>query len=417
MIAAIAAGLQLYIGVQFANIGRLVGELASPEYAVREAATKHLSKSPFALPQVRRIMWSGTPEQRTRARKIELAILAVTLPKREAELLRRATEWSKAGRLDLVTEVCSRSEFRSKERCETLYDAGNRVYATLGNKEQLFDLHRGRKKQIELGTRRDRLLDIDGDPKSLAPRTPLFTSFGQSVVASQPLFLSAARDRLDTLLDGRETTLFSNGPAVGRLYRDSASVLVVDGDVVFEEYNKDLNDVGGDVTASVVVVNGDLRYKPNRVRANELSSAYNCMFVVKGDVILESVFLRLSRCRIIAGGKVKWLDQRGSISGKPAPVENASEPLAPFKFFALAEVGLHAKDVKREVVAEKIDARSPFGKAGVQAGDVFVAVDGKPVPDVAQLRRLVRTGYVMGDCTAVVRRGEATTELVVRFPR
>jgi len=188
MIAAIAAGLQLYFSLQFANFGRLVGELASPEYAVREVATKRLSASPLALPPVRRIMWSGTPEQRTRARKIELAILAITLPEREVELLRRASEWSKAGRLDLVTEVCSRSEFRSKERCETLYAAGNRIYATLGDreeKEKLLDLHRGRKKQIELGTRRDRLLDIDGDPKSLAPRTPLLTSFGQSVVTSQ----------------------------------------------------------------------------------------------------------------------------------------------------------------------------------------------------------------------------------------
>lgn len=57
MIAVIAASLQLYYGVQEATFGRLIGELASPEYAVREAATKRLSESPFALPQVRRIMW------------------------------------------------------------------------------------------------------------------------------------------------------------------------------------------------------------------------------------------------------------------------------------------------------------------------------------------------------------------------
>ena len=419
MIAVIAASLQLYFGVQEATFGRLIGELASPEYTVREAATKRLSESPFALPQVRRIMWSGTPEQRTRARKIELAILAVTLPKREVELLRRATEWSKAGRLDLVTEVCSRSEFRSKERCETLYAAGNRVYATLGDREEkgkLVELHRGRRKILELGTRRERLLDIDGDPKSLAPRIPLLTSFGLSVVTPQPLFLSAARDRLDTLLDNGGMTLFSNGPAVGRLFHDSASVLVVDGDLTFEEHNHDLNNLGGHMSAAVVVVNGDLRFSANRVQANLSSGPSSCAFLVKGDVVIESPFLSVNRCRIIAGGKVKWLDQRGSISGKPAPVENSADPLAPFKFFALTEVGLYAKDVKREVVAEKIDAQSPFGRAGVQPGDVLVAVDGKPVPDVAQLRRLVRTGYVMGDCVVVVRRGDATAERVVRFP-
>jgi len=228
--------------------------------------------------------------------------------------------------------------------------------------------------------------------------------------------LSAARDRLDALLNNGGTTLFSNGPAVGRLYSDSASVLVVDGDLSFKEHNHDLNNLGGYMTASVVVVNGDLRYAANRVRANMSSGPSDCVFLVKGNVVIESVSLRLNRCRIIAGGKAKWLDKWGSISGKPAPVEDAAVPLAPFKFFTLAEVGLHAKGVKREVVAEKIDAKSPFGKARVQPGDVFIAVDGKPVPDVAQLRRLVRTGYVMGDCTVVVRRGDAATELVVRFP-
>lgn len=410
MLVEILLSLRLFVQSQDAAFEVLVRELGSREFATREAATKRLSASPLALPHVRRAMWAGTLEQQTRARKIEAAILAVTLPKREAELLRKARAWGEAGRLDLVAEVCSRPEFQTVERCEALFAAGNAVYATVGQREDRLRLDRDRKKRLELSpAKKKRLMPPDGDPKTAAPDVPLFAANDRSVSTSQPLFLGSARERMDAVLGGRFATLLSGGPLVARLYRDYGSVVVADGDLTLTEHNKGPTDLGGSGGASVFIVNGNIRITPDKFQLNESPGLSDCVFLAAGDVTLDSPLLSASNCRVIAGGKVKFF-------GSLPPTENAAEPLAPFKFFALAEVGLHAADTKGAVTVTKVDAKSPMGRAKAAAGDVVVAVDGRLPKDVAELRRLVRTGYVLGDCTLVVRRGEETKELVVRFP-
>lgn len=138
-----------------------------------------------------------------------------------------------------------------------------------------------------------------------------------------------------------------------------------------------------------------------------------CAIFAAGDVVIGK-FANLDRCIIRAGGRVRYA--RPESPDNCDIQEKVANPLAPFKFFAPADVGLHAKADKTAVAVEKVDADSRFDKAGVRAGDVLLAVDGTPVVAVAELRRLVRTGYVRGDCTVKVRRGEATKELVVRFP-
>ena len=97
--------------------------------------------------------------------------------------------------------------------------------------------------------------------------------------------------------------------------------------------------------------------------------------------------------------------------------QNNPKALDPFKFFELATVGLTAKTQSdKSISVSQVAVGSPLLKAGLAKGDVFLEVDGQAPKTEAELRRLLRTGYVRGEAKLKIRRGEATKELAAAFP-
>src|SRR5262249_58378255 len=67
------------------------------------------------------------------------------------------------------------------------------------------------------------------------------------------------------------------------------------------------------------------------------------------------------------------------------------------RFFEIADVGVEALTTKAGVRVDKIAPGSPPAKAGLQAGDVILSVDGAKCPDVDTFRRQLRRAFVLDD--------------------
>ncbi|HEV7500035.1 MAG TPA: trypsin-like peptidase domain-containing protein [Vicinamibacteria bacterium] len=65
------------------------------------------------------------------------------------------------------------------------------------------------------------------------------------------------------------------------------------------------------------------------------------------------------------------------------------------------------------VVVEELLRASPAARAGLQPGDVVVAVDGKPIPDAAQLRNELAAAKVGSQLRLTVRREKRRLEIVI----
>jgi type II secretory pathway component PulC len=96
--------------------------------------------------------------------------------------------------------------------------------------------------------------------------------------------------------------------------------------------------------------------------------------------------------------------------------EGARNPLGFVRYFETSDVGLEVAAADGGVRVEKCDLAQPPGKAGLRAGDVVTAVDGKPADSPEALRRLLRRATVAGETKLAVTRGTERLELTVAFP-
>jgi hypothetical protein len=173
----------------------------------------------------------------------------------------------------------------------------------------------------------------------------------------------------------------------------------IDGDCQFT------NTIDGDaMLASCVIIRGDF-HCPSTLSMTHLCCQGN-IYLPENCKILNSTI----RCggQIIANKKYRVVESSVESSLK--------DPLKPFRFFELNQpgMGLEVAIENGTVRVKKVADDSPF-RDHLRIGDALVSVDGKPVKTPDELRRAVRTAYVVGRGQFTRLRGGQPSEFVVRF--
>jgi hypothetical protein len=159
--------------------------------------------------------------------------------------------------------------------------------------------------------------------------------------------------------------------------------------------------VGHHLTGSVVVCDGDVT----------VEGGAGGLVVARGSIHVKGP---VSDCILAAGGKIpnKVTKPRDFV------VVIAQEP-TPFgfvTFFELKTVGVDVAVTANEVRVRAVAGGKPFAKAGVRAGDVITAVNGKKPDSAESLRRLLRDVLAVADASVTLRRGDQTETVSVSLP-
>jgi predicted metalloprotease with PDZ domain len=99
-------------------------------------------------------------------------------------------------------------------------------------------------------------------------------------------------------------------------------------------------------------------------------------------------------------------------------LEPKDDPFAWLKIFDPSDIGLDVKQAKTELHITGVKNQSPFGKAGLEPGDVIASANGNPMTDYHALRRLIRRAYVEETAVSLaVRRQGKPINLKVDFKK
>lgn len=158
----------------------------------------------------------------------------------------------------------------------------------------------------------------------------------------------------------------------------------------------------GDIYGCLLLATGDIKAK-NR------GGGYiaNSMVFCDGDVIAGKIV----RSVIVATGSVKSDSATSCFI-----IENARNPLPFLKLFDPSQAGIEVSSTKEGVRVENVHEGKRFAKAGVERGDVLVAVDKTKITSAEQFRKLLRR-LVVENREGVFRlqRGHKTLEVVLPF--
>ncbi|HEY7309685.1 MAG TPA: PDZ domain-containing protein [Gemmataceae bacterium] len=346
------------------EIEKLIDQLGSDDFKVREEATRRLMERDDAVPALERAAKSDAAEVASRARK---AIEAIN--KRMAKRgLRRAVGLLKKGQTDqFVEQVVTWREYMDEdcwkadvEHVEAIADAASEVSGGQ------FALTR----KLPEGLHTLPWLDV----------TKLTFRHGDHYAVPKDEWISDKRIVAESIYIPkgllRDSFLISRGP-VETTYSQSYSVIFANENVKAGD-----KETGAIITNSLVVCDGDV---------SVTSSVENSVIFATGNVrvgwgIVNSV--------IICGGDVKWALKNPRCSAKKSVIRehkrNPLDFLNRVHFFDPTQVGIKVKTAGKGVRIEALAASKSFAQAGVRTGDYIVAVDGAKVTSTNAFRRLLR---------------------------
>lgn len=357
------------------SVEELVRQLGSDRFDLRELASRRLMSIPEADAALRAAEKSADPEVARRA----TLILKEQARRRAQNALKRLQVYAHAGRLDLLA-----TEFAAWDHGYYETECWNLVAQVA---KQLVVWEKKTHHKIAL---------------PCYPESP-FSDFQQYLETARPGrvvnrrgILTRGGAQLSRGVDMRicaniAGSILVSGEGIrflGPQVHGIVSSILIAGDSV------DL----GVITSSVVVCDGDLFVRTTAVKSIILAS---------GRVQCDGAH---TECLIISGGTIQPSDV-GSIVK-----ERASLAPAGIRFFALSDLGLETEDKADGVHVKSVKAGCALAGAGLQAGDVILAVNDTSINSSDTARRCLRRGYcAKGETTLTLRRGKRTEKVQLRL--
>jgi S1-C subfamily serine protease len=106
---------------------------------------------------------------------------------------------------------------------------------------------------------------------------------------------------------------------------------------------------------------------------------------------------------------------KATLSQNDAFPQAERAPLYPLQLFDLGRLGIEAAFQNNGVFVTKTTAGKPLTKAGVRQGDQIMAIDGKLISSVADVRRRLRRKAPSDMALIQLTRGLETMDIEVRF--
>ena len=373
------------------DVGALVNQLGSEDFAEREAATRRLSSLALDPPsELLAAMKSDNPEIRSRAAKVAQAMRQNAVVPR----MRRGEQFAQRGRVDLFVAATAAWNLNPEDRrlWVQAFDFGQRLIkkaemtgsrkpngcpSAFKDYDEFVDLCRPRYTRVD---------SVYGRKEA---ESDLFPSYNKAIQAPGVVDpngicrnLIVSRGSVAVADAIQNSLVLANGDIATRTLVHK-SVLICDGDVTLTE---------GFITTCVVVARGNI---------TAAGGADTSVLMAGGKVIL---------------GKER-VTKRQAESGQYNVIIEGEPNTLGLTFFELREtLGLLVKAEGGTVTVTNYKVRGAFRAAGVEIGDVITAVNGKKPDSAESLRRLLRDALAIGDATVVVRRGEKTETLKVSLP-
>jgi S1-C subfamily serine protease len=167
------------------------------------------------------------------------------------------------------------------------------------------------------------------------------------------------------------------------------------------------------ITNSIIVIDGHLK---------RIYGATDSIIIVRGDIIKapppvrypDIEFYGLRNSIIICTGKYRPSDK--CIETKSYLKDQVEQPLGFIKWFTIGEVGLEVSPAPSDgLQVDKLHDGKPARKAGLDLGDVIIAVDGMQIDGQESLRRRLMRGVVNERCTVTVKRGGKSLDVPLDF--
>ncbi len=350
------------------EINKLIGQLSSDDFRVREEAVRRLKEMDDALPALREAAKSGDAEVAMRAREVIEASR-----KREAKReVGRAIALLKQGKTDQFVERAVRWRDDLDDDCWK---------AALEHAQAI----------------------ADAAGKASGCKFKPLPRFGLAQLNSLPNTDFLMRKRLAAESVEVEFHIFDSFVICAGAVRAKSnlvrSIVFANGDIKLDDKNW-LGGIGG----SIVVCDGDVAVRGP----------------VTGSVVLAtgsvSVGAEVSNSVIVSGGKVKMGEVfPGARAQNSLIQEHRRDPLNFIRFFDPAQVGIEVKASPNGLRVERVVAAQPFGRAGICQGDRVLRVDGVSVDSPEAFRRVLRRR--LGDANPVlldVRREDKPLRIEVR---
>lgn len=379
------------------KIERWVRDLGSSSFEEREAATRALKEIEEAEPALRKLLESNDPEVRRRSADI----LKALKHKRGGWVLAPALALAERGRaVEMADRLvhCAESD-RSGERWNAVMRLSKKVIDSVPPEPR------------DLQKRFRAISGVGADGRAWLPAGD-FRLYVEACTL-KPREISG-RDVLlqtlnfHTLVRAERVSWKRKGP--------SCSIVVASGDVHTRYARFSIIIAGGnvemmDLGESIVICDGDVKVT---------GVAKTCVIIARGKIV-SSDRDTIHRDRIV--DSVIRSDGFFRISDrKPVAItEKTPDPFAFVKFFELADVGLAATDrderhkpIRDGVFLTEVRKKSPF-VAGLRAGDVITAIEGKKTASVEDFRRLLRRKLAEAQLTLTftVRRRAKTMDVEI----
>jgi hypothetical protein len=383
-VVCVAAVLGLGWGLQRAGaqadlltgteIDKLIAQLGSDPFEVREAATQKLKQHEEAIPALQQALKSSDGEVARRAAVI-LDFFALQEKKRAFAKL---AALGKAGRVDQAVEkLVRRKEWDDEDACW-------QVLAELAGR--LTDLEQKQFGKVSL------------QPAAEVPARD-FRRYRENM---RPHFRAGShlspRDLMDTRFVVRAVQLQTDVHKIASLLAAAsrAKTPILDRSVLFAGDSVEVANVDN----SLIVCDGEVTAQ---------GCITNSLIIARGDI---HCFDLVENSRIITAGSLR-LDGFGKLTGTKVK-EKEAKPLDFVTFFDPAQVGIKVEKADSGLRVKEAAKDKLFARAGLRADDLVVAVDGDTVKDPEVFRRLLRAKLAVdGEMALKVRRGEQTLELHV----
>jgi hypothetical protein len=370
------------------EIEKLIAQLGSDSFAVRERATQQLKQREDAIPALRQALKSPDGEVARRA----AAILDFFAQQEKKRAFARLAALAKNGQVDQAIETLVRHpQWDDEDACwQVLFELAGR----------LLDLEWKEFARVSLRWTQPGAGGHIGDFREYRDQlkdrlrvvavSRLTLDLDKNLRGEGSLRFVVRAEEIEGGDDFGGSFVTSSG-RVGR-HRISRSVLFAGGSV----------ELAG-VSNSLIVCDGDFT----------ATSIEDSLIIARGDV---RPLIDVKDSRIITGGSVRPLVKR--LLGEPAinskVKEKETNPLGFVTFFDPAKVGIKVEKADGGLRVKEAGKDKPFARAGLRADDFVVAVDGDTVKDPEVFRRLLRAKLaVEGELLLKVRRGEQTLELRV----
>ncbi len=356
---------------------RLVRDLASGDFKVREAATRRLLEYEAPPPALRAALQSGDAEVARRAGRI---IQEIT-QREENAALGKLADLARRGEVDRFIELLARRpKWHDEDPCWQAVAELNRKLLDLAKKKyRLPNIPWDNGKSV--GDFR-RYYTRDLRPKMVVARRADLKGPDHFVVRAE--HITAKHVLLGLLVSSRGT----------RVHSADDSIILAGGPVEVQ-----------DMSGPLLVCAGD-------VKCGDVS---RCLLIARGDVRISGI---AKDCVIITAGSVQFLPNKvwdGKVPRRQNVEikEHEPNPLGFVKWFDPAGVGVTVEPGEGGVRVKA--AAKDFAAAGLRAGDLISALDGEAVKSPDDFRLLLRSKLADGGKMALaVRRAGQDLKILVR---